>query len=159
MKTEPLKEHQWLNKLAGEWTYEGEALMEPGKPPERFKGTERVRSVGGLWAFFEGHGEMPDGGEATTFMTLGYDPQKSRYVGTRVGSMMTYLWIYNGSLDEEGKILTLDTEGPNFEGEGLSKFQDMIEVKNDNHRILTSQRLGEDGKWHRFLTAHYSRKT
>jgi Protein of unknown function (DUF1579) len=92
-------------------------------------------------------------------MTLGYDPQKSRYVGTWVGSMMTYLWIYNGSLDEQGKILTLDTEGPNFEGEGLSKFQDMIEVKNDNHRILTSQRLGEDGKWHRFMTAHYSRKT
>jgi hypothetical protein len=92
MKTEPQKEHQWLNRLVGEWTYEGEATMEPGKPPEKFKGTESVRSVGGLWVFFEGRGEMPDGGEATTFMTLGYDPQKGRYVGTWVGSMMTYLW-------------------------------------------------------------------
>ena len=46
MKTEPQKEHQWLQKLVGEWTCESEATMEPGKPPERFKGTESVRSLG-----------------------------------------------------------------------------------------------------------------
>jgi hypothetical protein len=49
--------------------------------------------------------------------------------------------------------------GANSGGEGLSKFQDMIEIKNDNHRILTSQRFAEDGKSHRFVTAHYLRKT
>jgi hypothetical protein len=159
MKTEPQKEHQWLNRLVGEWTYEGEATMEPGKPPEKFKGTESVRSVGGLWVFFEGRGEMPDGGEATTFMTLGYEPQKGRYVGTWVGSMMTYLWVYSGSLDGEGKVLVLDTEGPNPGGEGMARFQDIIEIKNDDHRTLSSQTLGEDGNWHRFMTANYRRKT
>ena len=38
MKTEPQKEHRWLQKLVGEWTCESEATMEPGKPPERFTG-------------------------------------------------------------------------------------------------------------------------
>jgi Protein of unknown function (DUF1579) len=42
MKTEPQKEHQWLQRLVGEWTYESECSMEPGKPPEKFEGSESV---------------------------------------------------------------------------------------------------------------------
>ena len=87
MKIEPQKEHQWLQKLVGEWTYESECSMEPGKPPERFAGSERVRSLGGLWVLCEGSSEMPGGGMATTLMTLGYDPQKRQYVGSFVASM------------------------------------------------------------------------
>lgn len=51
MKTEPQKEHQWLQRFVGEWTFEGEAMMEPGQPPSRFNGTESVRSLGasGFW--------------------------------------------------------------------------------------------------------------
>ncbi len=52
--------------------------MGPGKPPEKAKGTESVRSLGGLWILAEGRGEMPGGGAMTTMMTLGYDPQKKR---------------------------------------------------------------------------------
>ena len=133
--------------------------MEPAKPPEKFRGTESVRSLGGLWVLCEGRGEMPDGGEATTFMTLGFDTQKGGYVGTWIGSMTSFLWLYRGTLDEEGKVLALDTEGPNFAGEGLAKFQDIIEIKSDDHRVLTSHTLGEDGIWHRFMTASYRRKT
>ena len=64
MNTEPQKEHGWLQKLVGEWTSEAEATMEPGKPPETFRGTESVRSLGGLWVLAEGQGEMPGGGTA-----------------------------------------------------------------------------------------------
>ena len=56
MKTEPQKEHQWLQKLVGEWTYETEATMGPDQPPEKFKGTESVRSLGGLWILCRGSG-------------------------------------------------------------------------------------------------------
>lgn len=59
MKTEPQKEHQWLQQLVGEWTYESECSMEPGKPPEKCTGSESVRSLGGLWVLCEGRGEMP----------------------------------------------------------------------------------------------------
>ena len=158
MTTEPQKEHHWLNKLIGDWRYEGEAMMESGNPPEKFRGTETVRSVGGLWVFCEGRGEMPDGGAALTFMTLGFDPQKGGYVGTWIGSMTSFLWIYRGTLDRAETILTLDTEGPNFDGEGLAKFQDIIEIKSDEYRLLRSQRLGEDGNWCQFMMAHYRRQ-
>jgi hypothetical protein len=159
MHAEPQKEHQWLQKLVGEWTSESEMEMEPGKSPERCKGTESVRSLGGLWIVGEGSGEMPGGGLATMILTLGYDPQKGRYVGTWVGSMMTHLWIYEGSLDAAGKVLTLDTEGPSFAGDGkLVKYQDVITLESHDHRILTSRTLGDDGKWREFMTAHYRRK-
>ncbi len=52
MTIEPQKEHQWLQKLVGEWTYESEAEMGPGKPAEKFKGTESVRSLDGKWNTF-----------------------------------------------------------------------------------------------------------
>jgi hypothetical protein len=159
MEVEPQKEHAWLQKLVGEWTYEIECIMGPGQAPAKSAGSERVRSVGGLWIVAEGQGEMPGGGPATTLMTLGYDPQKQRYVGTFIGSMMTHLWVYAGGLDADGKVLTLDTEGPSFAGNGkLAKYQDVITLESDNHRILTSRMLGEDGTWHQFVTAHYRRK-
>ena len=160
MKVEPQKEHEWLQKLVGEWTYESECSMEPGKPPEKFSGSETVRSIGGLWILCEGRGEMPGGDTATTLMTLGYDPQKKHYVGTWVGSMMNYLWIYNGSLDADEKVLTLNAEGPNCMDEGkLAKYRDVIEIKSDDHRVLTPHMLGDDGEWRPLMTANYRRKT
>jgi hypothetical protein len=160
MKVEPQKEHRWLQKLVGEWTYEGDCDMGPGQPRSKFEGSERVRSLGDIWVMAEGRGEMPVGGAATTMATLGYDPRQERFVGTWIGSMMTYLWVYDGgSLDAAGKVLTLDAEGPSMAGDGtMAKYQDVIELKSDDHRVLTSRLLGDDGEWREFMTAHYRRK-
>jgi hypothetical protein len=159
MKAEPRTEHQWLQKFVGEWTCEAEMKMKPDEPPVTSKATEVARSLGGLWILAEGQGEMPGGGSATTLMTLGYDPDRNRFVGTWVGSMMTYMWVYDGALDAAGTTLTLDTKGPSMAGDGkMSSYQDVIEFKSDDHRILSSQVLGDDGQWHRFMTAHYRRK-
>jgi Protein of unknown function (DUF1579) len=152
------KQHQWLDRLIGEWIYESECNMGPDQPPSKSKGFEVVRSLGGLWTIGEGEGEMPDGNTGKTIMTLGYDPQSDRYIGTFVASMMTHLWIYNGSLDATQKVLTLDTEGPNFSESAMTKYQDIIEFVSDDHRILRSQILGDDGNWNHFMTAHYRRK-
>ena len=158
MKVEPQKEHEWLHKLVGDWTYETEAAMGPGQDPSKFTGTESVRSLGGLWVVCEGRGVM-GGDEATTIMTLGYDPQKGRYVGSWVGSMMTHLWVYDGSVDAAGRVLTLDTEGPSFPGSAkpTARYQDVIEFISDDHRVLTARTLGDDGAWNQFMTTHYRR--
>ena len=159
MKAEPQKEHEWLQKIVGEWTFEGECIMGPDQPPMKSTGSESVRSIGGLWVMGEGQGETPDGGPATSIITLGYDPQKQRFVGTFVASMMTHLWSYEGALDADGKVLTLDTVGPTFSGNGTTaKYQDIIELRSDDHRVLRSRMQDEQGKWHEFMTAHYRRK-
>ena len=158
MKTEPQKQHHWLQKLVGEWTVESEAVMGPGEPRLKSTGSESVRSLGGLWTVGEGRGEMPDGGEMRSIMTLGYDTQKDRFVGTFIASVMTFLWIYEGQLDAGGRVLTLDVEGPSFtDAAKTTKYQDIIEFKSDDHRTLTSRVLGDDGQWQEFMTAHYRR--
>ena len=159
MQAEPQKEHQWLQQLVGEWTSEAECSMGLGQPSTKSYGTERVRMVGGVWMVGEGQGEMPGGGTATMIMTLGYDPQKKRYLGTWIGSMMTHMWHYDGEMDASGRILTLSAEGPSMAGDGtMAKYQDIIEIKSKDHRTLSSRVLGPDGTWNHFMTAHYRRR-
>ncbi|MBI1827642.1 MAG: DUF1579 domain-containing protein [Planctomycetes bacterium] len=165
MNTEPQDEHKWLQKFVGQWSYESEAVMGPGKPPEKFKGNETVRSLGGHWVIFEGVGDMPGSGTATCIMTLGYDPTKKAFVGTFIASVTNLLWVYEGSLDPAGKVLTLNAEGPNFCPDGsmksdgkLTKYKDVLEFRSDDHRVMTSQALGDDGKWVQFMTANYRKK-
>lgn len=159
MTAEPQAEHRWLDRLVGEWTCEGEATMDPGQPPARFKTTESVRSLGGLWVVAEGRGEMPDGASMTSIMTLGYDPARGRFVGTFVASMMTHLWLYDGALDADGAKLVLDTEGPDIttDGRTSTRFQDIVEVQSDDRRTLTSLMLGGDGIWSQVMRADYRR--
>ncbi len=155
----PQKEHAWLQQLVGDWTFESECAGEPGKPSEKFRGTEKVKGLGGLWIVGEGEGEMPGGGTGQMMITLGFDPKRNRFVGTWVGSMMANLWVYEGELDASGHILTLHAEGPSCSGDGtLAKYQDQIELKNPDHRILTSRTLGPDGTWTQFMTAQYHRR-
>lgn len=159
MNPEPRPEHRWLDRMVGEWRAEAECAMGPGQPSAKVEALESVRSVGGLWVVAEGRGEMPGGsGPSTTVMTLGYDPQKARFVGTFIGSMMTVLWVYEGTLDAAGRVLTLDTVGPDFAAPGrMARYQDVIEFEGDHHRAMTSRMLGEDGAWHEVMRAQYRR--
>lgn len=158
MKTDPQAQHRWLKQLEGEWSYESEMACEPGGTPQKFAGIEIVRTLGDLWVLCEGRGEMPGGGEANTLMTLGYDPAKGRFVGSWIGSMMTHLWVYDGALDADNTVLTLESEGPSFTGDGMARYRDVIELKAPDHRVLSSHVLGDDGKWTCFMTVPYRRR-
>mgnify|MGYP001356985924 CR=1 FL=1 len=116
MQAVPQKEHEWLQRLVGEWTMEGECIMGPDQPPSKHKGVEMVRSLGGLWTIGEGQGEGLDGSMVSSVMTLGYDPQKKRYLGTFIASMMTHLWRYEGALHSAGKGPTPHPQSPPFSG-------------------------------------------
>lgn len=157
---EPQKEHRWLQRLVGDWTFETECVMGPDQPPMKTTGKESVRSLGGLWTIGEGEGETPDGGVCQMITTLGYDPRAQCFVGTFVVGVMTHLWPYRGSLDAAERVLTLDSEGPSFADDGsMAKYQDIIEFIDDDHRTLSSQYLGADGNWIPFMTGHYRRTT
>lgn len=152
----PELEHLWLKKLTGSWTYESEGFMGPDQPPIKSVGKENVRSLNDLWFIGEGESTMPDGNPATMILTVGYNPETKRYIGTWIGSMMTTLWIYDGFV--EGNTLNLDAEGPSMAGDGkTAKYRDSIEFVDDDHRILRSQMLAEDGSANLFMTAHYKR--
>ncbi len=155
---QPQKEHDWLQQLVGAWTYEGECVPGPDQPPLKFVGTQSVRSLGGLWILAEGQGEMPGGGAATTLITLGFDPSRRRYTGTFIGTMSNYLWVYDGELDDEGRVLTLSAEGPSMDGDGsMANFQDIVEVKSADLWLLRARVQLPDGSWQEFMETRYTR--
>lgn len=151
---QPQEEHRWLQQLLGDWSFQGEAAMEPGKPEDKFAGTESVRALGDLWVIAEGQGEMC-GGMAKTVLTLGFNQQSRRFVGTFIASMMAHLWLYDGEL--AGNTLTLDTEGPDHTGK-MVRLRDVIELQSPDRRTLSSYALGEDGQWRKFMEATYLRR-
>lgn len=153
-------EHEWLQQFVSGWTIEGEGDMGPDQPVHKFSGTEHVRRIGGLWIQGESTGTTPGGTPATMQITLGYDPQKQCYVGTWLGSMMSFLWRYEGSVDATGKILTLDASGPVMDGgpARMTRYQDIFTFASPDHRILTSRMQLADGNWMQFMTAHYRRR-
>lgn len=157
-RPEKAEQHAWLQQLVGEWTGKSEATIAEGAAPMKMEGTESVRSIGGLWILAEGSASMM-GTPMSTVMTLGYDPAKKKFVGTWVDSVQTHLWIYEGELDAAKKMLTLSTTGPSFEDPSkMSKYRDTIEVKDADHKALTSSVQGADGAWTTFMRAEYTRK-
>jgi hypothetical protein len=100
----------------------------------------------------------PDGQSMQSLFTLGFDPAKERFVGTFVASCMTHLLPYVGQLDSVRKVLTLDSEGPSFAGDcTMAKYQDIIEITDQDHYLLSSRCQNTDGSWTHFMSAKYLR--
>jgi hypothetical protein len=159
MKVEPTREHRWLQKFVGDWTYDTEMPAAPGQPPQKMHGSERVRAIGEIWVQGEGTNPMPDGSPATTQITLGFDPTKNRFVGSFLGTMMPHLWVYDGELSADGRTLTLNSEGPSMTEEGKrANYRDVFEFKNDDLRTLTASVQGDDGQWTEFMSMDYHRR-
>ena len=155
----PAREHEWLMQLVGEWEAQVEMTMDPSQPAMKSQGTETVRPVGGFWTVAKYKGTMMDKPFSGVF-TLGYAPEKQKYVGTWIDSMSSRLWSYEGTVDEAGKVLTLSAEGPCPSSPGkLMKFKDTMELVDKDHRVFTSAVQGDDGKWTTGLTIHYVRKS
>jgi hypothetical protein len=149
--TEPQAQHAWLQKLVGEWTYEVAG-------DEKMTGKEIIKPVGPFWIVGESVFTMPGGGEGTSRITVGFDPQKGRFVGTWVGSMMTYLWVYDGALDASGRVLTLAADGPSMAGDGMTaSYEDIIEMVSDDHRLFRARVRGAGGEWQPMMSAEYRR--
>lgn len=150
--TQPTEEHRWLQQMIGEWTFECDCVMGPDQPPMKMLGMESASAFGEYWTMFNGEG---DGMRSHFF--LGFDTAKQRFVGSFIASAGTNLWVYEGSLDAARRILTLDTEGPNFADGTLTRYQDIHEIIDRDTRKLSSQYIGADGKWVRFMSAIYRR--
>lgn len=152
----PLAQHTWLKQLLGEWTVETESVMGPDQPPIKSTGRERVRTLGDLWVIGESTITMPDGDPGQMVLTIGFDPQKGRFVGSWIGSMMPKLWVYDGFL--EGNKLTLESEGQSFaDPEKSALYRDAIELVTPDHRIFTGSMQNADGTWTTFMTSHHRR--
>ena len=154
----PAPEHRWLQQGVGEWESVSTMCAEPGKTPVESKGSERVRAIGEFWIVGEGQATV-FGMPFTTVITLGYDPEKKKFVGTWIDSVSPYLWHYEGTLDATGRILTLETQGPRPDDPSQhTRYKEVTEYKSNDHRVFTSSILGEDGMWTTLVTVDSRRR-
>jgi len=152
----PQQEHQWLDQLVGLWRLEHDCQMPDGNRSTTH-GTMTCRSLGGMWLICESSGSSPKGGAWSSIMTLGFDPAQNQYVGTFVGSMMANIWPYRGIVDASGRRLPLESEGPKFDGSGIGRYRDTIEIVDADTWLFTSEFQSDDGKWQQFLSGKHTR--
>lgn len=159
MFAKPQAEHQWLERLTGEWRFVHECQTGPDQPPQRSEGQMSGRMLGGLWLLLEGSGQTPEGDAWMSQFTLGFDTASKRFVGTFVASMISHLWIYQGNLTDDGRELVLEVEGPRMDGPGTALYRDTFESVDADHWVLKSEISGTDGQWISFMTGHHHRVT
>lgn len=150
----PQKEHEFLQRIVGDWEMVSSSMHQGCGPGSDQSFTETFRSVDGLWFIGEGNGS-----EMTTIITLGFDPAKGEFVGTWIGSGMTYLWIYKGWLEPDGKTLVLEAEGPRMDGaEGTGIYHDIITLHDDNRRTFSGSMQQPDGSFKQFMSSEFRRR-
>ncbi len=132
--------------------------MAPGQPKQKSEGTESDKGLGGLWAVGEGKATLPDGTPMTYYSALGYDVSFKEYRGCMFASVSSHLWKYTGELSADGRVMTLNCVGPNMMKEGeTANYRDVIEILDADYRIRTSYGQDENGEWHEFMKARYTR--
>jgi hypothetical protein len=150
----PTTEHQWLKQLLGTW----EIVPAPETPADQLQqGTETYRALGDFWVVGHAVTTFAEGGMENV-VTLGFDPDRAKFVGTWVGSPMEHLWLYEGTLDADSNTLTLDSIGPDFFGgrEGMIRYQDIVVLDGDR-RWLRAQYEDENGVFQSMMETEYRR--
>ena len=154
----PTKEHEWLKQFIGEWETDSEATMGPDQPAMKCSGTITTTALGGFWVVSNVKMSNPLM-SMDAIQTIGFDAESKKYVGSWVDSATGHLWKYEGTVDDTGKILTLEADGPNFMEPGKTgKFRDVYEFKTKDHIAVSSLMQGPDGKWISFMTGNSKRK-
>lgn len=98
--------HEWLAKSVGTWDVAGLYYIGPGMDPLDATGTETVTMVGPFWQRGDLKIELFDSViEGITY--IGFDPQRQIFVATWIDTANPYLYRYEGSYDEDTRILSL----------------------------------------------------
>ncbi len=155
----PGKQHQWLAKKAGSWTFTGKFWMgmNPSAPPTEVSGTvERTSALGGrvltetvksemMGQPFEGHG-----------MT-GYDNVKQEFWGTWNDSMTTGVMLSAGQCDEKGNCTFKSTYTDPMTGE-TRETRMVSREEGADKEVMEAFDKGPDGKEFKSMELVYTRK-
>lgn len=152
----PTAEHKWLTQLVGDWRYESEMVGDDPAEYQPHSGEQTVTAVGDVWIqikWLMGDGK---GGQHTSFVMIGFDPDKGKFVGSFHSSMMTMQWIYEGDL--VGNSLVLIAPGPDFNEPGkTANYRDVYELVSPGEMTLTSEYEGPNGTWEKFMRMRIKR--
>lgn len=150
-------EHEWLQQLVGVWAVKGQAEMGPDQAPMVMEYREVATALGDFWVSSEMNANF-GGSPFTGRLAIGFDPRQAAFVGTWMDNFSTHLWIYHGWLDEQKRVLTLESMGPSMtDPTTMVPFRDVVEVIDRDHKRNTSWMLGDNGEWTMFMSSTSTR--
>lgn len=153
---EPSPQHEFLAKQAGNWKVTCRYSMGPGMDPVEVPGTETAEMLGNFWLVTRFEADLlgtPMSGQAST----GYDPIQKRFVGNWKDSSVPFLYLFEGFLDNEQKVLKMS--GENFDPvRGVRAiYRSVIEYHSQKEKTLTLSVELADGDTNEILQYHYKR--
>ncbi len=157
----PTPEHEVLKREEGVWDATVKSFI-PGAPePLVSQGVERnTLMTGGLWLVSRFESDLGGGGQ--TFEghgVTGYDPSKSKYVGTWVDSMSTHMMNLEGTYDPKSRTMTYHSEMYAPGTKTLVKTRGVTEWKGDDARVYTLFVKGADsGEEFKLVEITYKRR-
>ena len=152
----PEPEHALLKKLAGRWTTRFKLTM-PGAPEIESEGTEENELLGELWLVGRYHDAQMQGGGFEGAQTLGYDPDRKKYVAVWADNQDSHLGLQEGSYDAATRTLALGGPTTNPMTGEASHMRSTMEWIDDDHRVSSMFVPGPGGKEMQMFTIEYAR--
>jgi hypothetical protein len=143
--TEPGKEHDVLDRLAGEWEFEVTAWVTPGSEPMTAQLAADYRWLFG-GRFLVGEFEGFVGGERFRAKEVfGYDMFKKEYNALWIDNKTTAFQLSTGQFDSRRNALVMEGVQPDVAGKGGDhKFKVVYRFVNDDELVMEVHRERED---------------
>jgi hypothetical protein len=152
----PVKAHDVLKSLAGEWTFVTKVVADDNAAES--PGTEKsFLSCNGLWLMTEYEGARmgkPFQGRGM----LGYDTNKKKYVNAWVDCTSTSLSVFEGTADDSGSTLTMVFDCKDAATGITTSYKKVIQIKDADHNEMHMYIAGSDGKETEVVSVSYTRK-
>jgi hypothetical protein len=156
----PGKGHELLVKMAGDWIVNGKMWMDPkGEPMPMKPGTDHGEMIlGGRYLQSVNHGEMmgmPFEGHGL----MGFDNYRQQYQMVWVDNMGTVVTTAAGTLDADGKTLTLfgkmDEPTMNMKDIDIKYVYNFVD---DKTMTFSTWQAGPDKNYFKVMEMTYTRK-
>lgn len=152
----PGEHHEHMKAFVGTW----EATIQMNAPDGtqmEGKGTQTDKlCCGDLWLTTDFDGEF-GGMPFTGHGTMGYDPEKKKYVGIWVDSMVDYMQHSEGECSDDGKTFTMIVKAKDHETGAWTEMKEVSEIVDKDNKTLTFySKAGEE--WEEIMKIEYKRK-
>jgi Protein of unknown function (DUF1579) len=150
---------EWLNSLVGEWSLDFATAESSEHPGFRATGTESIRPIGeGI--VIESVSTGADGSSSRSITLICSHAEKARITGAVMSTAVDTIFNSVGEIGQDGRSLTLETEGPAMTpGRETDRYRDVFVIEDERSRYTAAELLHDDGSWRAFMRTVYRRKS
>ena len=117
---QPTREHELLKEHVGSWKVACSYFLDPSRPPMKVSATEEIEMLGRFWTRTHFRAEMA-GFVLEGSASVGFDPQRGKWISTWIDTASPGLLVFEGDLDESAGTLEMTGSGPSpIDGETTS---------------------------------------